>query len=478
MNKPVAVGLGVVALAAAAYVGGTAYVGQRLQTELEAQPAKLQQQLPFIKIAGQSYDKGLFSSTRTVTLQFGCEPAAADGQANEGEAARKPLLLTVRDHISHGPLAGGKLGAAVIDTELELPPETREALAKLFGEQKPFAARTVVGFGGEYTSDVSSPALQVTGQQGEQLSWKGVTGTVRSDAAGTFMNYQFSAPGIEVNDPGKGGKLVVSGLRFQGEGRPVSAGSFLMVGKDEGEIASIEFSGQPPVQQAAAAGEPLKFSLANLKFNSDTSVEQELLNSKLSLTGTGMIGSTKLDKLELEGSLKRLHAPSYQRMMAKMMKASFSCEAKADEADPQAMLAAMQEDLIALLPHNPEYALDKLAVEYGGKRGELSYSVGVQGVSEADLKTPPMALMMTKGQVKADIKLPVSWIEQIAGKAPVQGAAAQPEMVGMMLDQFAAQGYIVRDGDFVGASLRFEKGALSLNGKPLPVGLPPAAAAQ
>ncbi|WKB50657.1 YdgA family protein [Eleftheria terrae] len=468
MKKPLAVGLGVVALAAAAYVGSAAYVGGRVQTELLAQQTKLSEQLPFIKVTDHKYEKGLFSATRTVTVQIGCDAGTpAEGE----EAPPKPVLITLRDHISHGPLAGGQFGAALIESELELPPEVRKGLTQLFGDKKPFTVRTLVGFGGGYSSEFSSPDIQFKGPQGEQLAWKGVKANISSDAGGTYLKYDVSAPGLEVNDPAKGAKMVVTNISWRGESRPVNGSMWLRTGKDEGEIASIEFAAPPLAQQAAeGAGEPFKFTFDKLKFASDTSVEKDLLNSKVTMTGAGTIAGTKLDKLEMQASLKRLHAPTYQRIMSSLMKAAGTACAKPEEQpNPDEMLAGMQNELLALLPYNPEYALDKLAVEYAGKRGELSYSVGVEGVTEADLKTPAMMLLMGKGVVKADVKLPVTWIEQIAAKAPTQTAAMEPGMVGMMLDQFAQQGFIVRQGEHVAASMRLEKGAVLLNGKPIPV---------
>jgi uncharacterized protein YdgA (DUF945 family) len=42
-----------------------------------------------------------------------------------------------------------------------------------------------------------------------------------------------------------------------------------------------------------------------------------------------------------------------------------------------------------------------------------------------------------------------------------------------MLDQFSAQGLVVREGEFVSASLRFKNGQAEVNGKPLQLGRPP-----
>jgi uncharacterized protein YdgA (DUF945 family) len=99
----------------------------------------------------------------------------------------------------------------------------------------------------------------------------------------------------------------------------------------------------------------------------------------------------------------------------------------------------------------------------------------VAGVTEADLQLPAPMLLMSKGEFKAEVKLPVSWIEQLLMALPskAQAAAPQPEMVNVMLDQFSAQGLVVREGEFVSASLRFKNGQSEVNGKPLQLGRPP-----
>lgn len=472
MKKPLFAVVGLVAAAAAAYIGGSYYVGGRVQQELRAQADRVTTQLPFVRITEQGYDKGLFSATRTVTMKFGCE------RSQEAAAAGMPpksFELTVREHIQHGPLIGGSSwGAASIQSELVLPPEAEQVVAQMFGNQKPLTVTTTVGFDRQYTSRLESPRARLEAPGGQQFVWQGVQATFSGDSDGESVRYEINMPGFEVSDKNQGARMTLSELRWKGEGRRVGDSLWVMAGKDEGQIGLMEMSMRLPL---TATGEvrPFLFALTDLKFAAEATVDQNLLTSQATVLGTGSFDGTKLDKLEMAASLKRLHVPSYQNLMSNLMKQSFSC-GEDEDVDPQAMLAAMQADLMKLLPHDPEYALDKLAVEYGGKRGELSYAFGVKGVTEADAQLPPMALLMTKGQARADVKLPIVWIEQLLNQAPIRatGTAPEPEMLNAMIDQFADQGYVVRDAEHVAASVRFAGGTLELNGKPLPVGRPPA----
>ena len=470
MKKPLFAAVGLAAAAAAAYVGGSYYVGQQVQRELRAQADRLMTQLPFVRVTEQSYDKGLFSATRTVTLKFGCE--RPQGAAAPGLPAQS-FELTLREQIQHGPLIGGTTwGAASIQSEVVLPPEVEQVVAQMFANQKPLTVSTTVGFDRHYTSQVESPRARLEGPAGQLFVWQGLQATFSGDAAGQSVRYELTMPGLEVSDKTQGARVTLSELRWKGEGQRIGDSMWLMTGKDEAQIGLMEMSMRLPL---ARAGEvrPFLFALTDLKFQGEARLDQDLLSSTGSMQGTGSFDGARLDKLEMVASMKRLHAPSYQSLVSNLVKQSFSCD---EDADPQAMLAAMQADLMKLLPHDPEYALDKLAVEYGDQRGELSYAFGFKGVTEADAQLPPMALLMTKGQARADVKLPIAWIEQLLNQAPIRatGTAPEPEMLNAMIDQFAEQGYLVRDGVHVAASVRFGGGSLELNGKPLPVGRPPA----
>jgi uncharacterized protein YdgA (DUF945 family) len=94
-----------------------------------------------IDITISSYERGWFSSEATAIAQFG------------------QRRLTLRQHISHGPLtlAGGlRPVAAVIETAIEAPPEYAAPLRGMFGDVSP-RIHTVVTFDGAFDTFISLP---------------------------------------------------------------------------------------------------------------------------------------------------------------------------------------------------------------------------------------------------------------------------------------------------------------------------------
>ena len=464
MSKAVVTGVGIVAALGVAYLGATAWTGAQVQTRYEQQIAKIQAQFPFIKISESQYEKGFFKSTSTVTIQLGCDVEAGSD--------RKPVLIVVKDMIQHGPLPGGaSLAAAVVDSEIVLPPDAQQAVTKIFGTAKPFTMRTSVGFGGDTVSRISSPAAKMDGPEGEVMTWQGLSATLRGDSAMKTFKYELALPGITVTDAKKGMTMQLSALQLTGDGTAVTEAGLLKVGKDEGSIASIG------VTVVAAPGakdaKPTKVEFSNLKFSSQSAVENDLVSSTVQMTGAGMLGESKLENLELQGSMRRIHAPTYERMMTNILQSSAACYSGKNKSggSPEAVLEQTQKDMAALLPFNPEYSVDKLAADFGGKRGEISHSVGINGATAEDAKLPATAMLMTRGRIKADFKLPVDWITQLAEHVASRSGGMTPDAKGvnLMIDQAAGQGFVVRDGEFIKTSMVFNKGEFTVNGNALPM---------
>ena len=443
-------------LVAAAVVGGAAYSGNQAKKQLQALPLALQTQWPMLKVVDQRYEKHLFSATHNVTLQIGCSPAA-------GSASGGPLLVSFTQRIQHGPLPGfTSLAAAVIDTELVLPEAQRKALAELTGNQPPLTLHTVVGLTGAHHSRLAMPQFQMRGPKGEQFAWQGLQLDV--DGNGSGFKYDLSLPGASMSgrDENMGMEMKFTGIKMHGQ---ASGGGSLWLrpGKAEGELEAMEMAMSGPASQTQA---PMTFALRKLKLSTDSSIDKGLLSGTGRFTGAGNVGDVKLDKVEMQVSLKRLHAASYERLMQHMMEVSNTCDAQQAAVAPQMLLAQMQEDAVALLPFNPEYSLDSLSLEIDGKRGEASYAVGVNGISEAELKQPLLALLMSKGQFRGHAKLPLAWVEGTVAKFGGPGdPAAQAEMVNVMLTKMTGDGVVVREGDMLSTEFAYDRGQLTVNGK-------------
>lgn len=451
MNKRVAA-LAVV-IVAVGTVAGTAYSGYRVRTHLDAQLARAGEQMPFVRVVAHSSSGGVLSSTRTVTYQIGCDTPGSG----------KPLLLTQHDTIRHGPLPGfASLGAADIDTTLSFPPDVSADVARLFGDRAPLTVKTAVGFDGRFVSRFESPQGAVSGPQGQQINWRGLSGTLVGDADMSFARYEFAMPGMELTDPARGTQVSMSNLHMRGEGRGVGPSLWLMPGTSEGEIGSIVMRAKAP----AGGDAMLRMQLDDLKIVSEATLQQDLLSAKSSVTGSGSFDDTRLDKVEMVASIARLHVPSYQKLLTNLWRDGLSCDG-APKAPEQA-LQDLQRDLVALLPFNPQYALDRLVVELDGRRGEFAYAVGVAGVTREDLRLPLQQLFLTKGSVRASARMPRVWVEQLLSKAPAAGAdTPSPTMVGSVFDQARAMGYVSEDGDHFSTSFQFDGGAVRINGRPL-----------
>jgi uncharacterized protein YdgA (DUF945 family) len=459
--KKILVAVAVVAAVGVAYAGGTYVAGSQIERRLQAQTDAITAQLPMLQVTEQSHERGLLSSTRLTTYRLGCaDPSAPTG-------APEPIVFTVRDRIEHGPLPGGRsVGLAVIESELVLSGDAQARIAKHFGDRKPLEVRTVVGVLGDFTTELTSPAIELQGAKGEQIRWQGLTGSLRADADGTEVSYEVRAPGLEIVDPRAGGRMALSGARFGGRVRPVKGSLWVAPGQGEGEIAAVELTVQPG---SGGEGKPAAWNIAlrDVRFTSDATVADDLLGMHTTVTGTGSFGETRLDRIELEASVRRLHVPSYQKVVSAFMGAS--CDAEA-QRDPGALMGALQPEFAQILVHGPEYAVDKVAIELEGKRGELSYSAAVEGATAEDAALPAPVLLTTKGTLKADAKLPHEWVLRLAALMAAQSKQpAGPEAVAQVVDGLVAQGLAVREGDLLRSSVRFVRGALTVNGREVPL---------
>ncbi len=454
MNKAAAVAAGVVVLLGAGYLGATAWTGQQAEGRYRQQLAQVQVRLPFVSITEQKYDKRFFASTSTTTLQFGCPTVGA----------KPPPTATITSTIRHGPVAGGTLAAAVVDSQLRIGGGDADAqrLIAAFGNGVPLTVRTVVDLGGRSRSTFMSPAARLPLGAAGEFVWQGLSGDMESGPDGRSVVYRLKSPGLTLTDPAHQVSVRFGALAFQGDGQAITPAGPLMVGRVQGTLDAMEVSG-------GAAGESAKAVFSGLAFTSSTALDGELIGGTASFNGAGAIGDVKLDKIEMKVSMKRLHAPTYQRLMETANKELYRCDSPGMAANLIALQAKMEKDLLALLQHGPQMSLDRLAVESGGQTAELSYAFGIEGVTEADSKQPLPALLMTRAHVRAATRLPLAWVRKLsqAGPSRLKGGIPDPATLDVMLEQAQARGYVIRDGDYVKAEMALADGMVTVNGKPL-----------
>ena len=332
--------------------------------------------------------------------------------------------------------------------------------------------RTVVGFTGKATSTFESPAAKLTLGKGGELAWQGLSGSLESSQDARAAVYHVRGPGLTVTDPASHGFVRVGAFSLDGDGRATSDSGLVTVGKVQGTLDAIEMTD-------GNAADPFRVALTGMKLNSSTSLDGELLGGTGTFTGAGTFGNVKIDRIDMQSSMHRLHAPTYQRLMETATKEIYRCDSKDKMADLLGLQDKLKDDLVALLRYGPQVSLDKLAVQSGGLTGELAYAVGIDGVTDADAKLPAVALLMTHAKASASARFPIEWLRKLsmASTARLQGKAADPATFDLMLGQVQAQGLVVRDNEFVTSRMEFANGVLKVNGKVMGPGADAAGAA-
>ena len=370
MNKVAVSGVVAVLVLGAGYLGATAWSGTQAQSRYHDQIARAQARLPFMRVSEEKYQKGFFTSTSTTTLQFGC-PTAADPQA---------ATATVTSTIHHGPLAGGTLAAAVIDSQLRIAGAQIQPVVDAFAGV-PLTIRTVVGYTGSAHSTFDSPAAKMPIGTGGEVAWQGLSGTLETGKDARAASYRFRSPGLTLTDPKTHATVRLAGLALEGDGKATNDTGLITVGKVQGTLDSMDIGD-------GSGNDSARLVLTALKLNSNTWIDGDLLAGTGTFSGAGSFGDAKIDHFEMQTSLQRWHAPTYQHLMETATKEIYRCDSQDKMADLLGLQDKMKDDLVAMLRYNPELSLDKLVVQSGGLSGELSYSVGVDGVTEADARLP------------------------------------------------------------------------------------------
>lgn len=488
--------LGVLAAAiAVAYGGSTWWAASQIKSRYDTAFDELPKQTAMVRVVERNYDRGFLGAVSTVTLEIGCapEPAAAapapvaksaegeeadadtdeDKDAEADTAPLKPFRITLRDTIHHGPLAGGSLAAATIDSELVLDAQTQANVEKFFGKAKPLTAHTKVGFSGAFTTDMTVAPAKLAEDGKGQFTWQGAQARMEVNAARTQVRYDLTMPGLDFSDTRSGVTMKMGKLAVKAD-MDSSAGWILATGKTEGRLDSLEFAA-PKGLGTAPGGEHKALPtvlLQGIDLIGEASIKDGLYASGGTLKGSGKIGETKIDKFEVGSSARNIHAAGYKKLADAWMQsgAANGCGKGGSKASQEAIKALTDQlapDIKAMAKYSPEFGLDKMLVEIDGKRAEISYTAGLTGVTDEDLQAPGTALMMKRGVFKANARLPMKWLEKLAETGAESGQTPPPEMVAGLVEQGEQKGFVKRDGDDVTAQVEFSAGSLKVNGKPL-----------
>jgi uncharacterized protein YdgA (DUF945 family) len=488
MKKQTLTGIAVaVAVLAGGYVAATAYTSYKVAAQIEAQVARVKEQLPFVQFIDTKMDRGLFSSTFSTGVCIGC--ANADSP-KDGSPAGQPFIIQVKEQIYNGPLPGlAGFGAAVIDSQITLPDSVPAPLRNYVNGLKPGDMRGYLSYGNSYRAVMRLPAAEFElDDQGGKLGWPEWRMTAAGQFSGESGVVDLTLP--ELNFHVDKGSLKIAGLSMHSEVHGSGGGLWMQPGAGTVKIGSIDL-------QAPDGDEPFSMQISHLNYEEKiTRDSNDLLGIEAAITGDASVQAGKdakphrLENVEFQVSYKNIHAPTFQKYIQGSIAASVAefaelidaarngNETPATARSAQARRA--QQEMALLLPllqYDPAFSVDKLALTYEGHRGELSFSMGTHGFAPQEGDTALMAMprLIQALTLRSNVKLPVAWVEQAIAlerkeqgqQADAQDQPAAKSMIQSALDMLIAKGYVIRDGDMLTSSAVSERGVVNVNGKPL-----------
>lgn len=494
-RKTLTIAAAVAAVLGATGLGATAYAGRTTEARYNVALDRVLAQLPFLKVEQRSYRRDFLGAKATTVLRLELPPPARAGRGSErgagegkGEAAvanpgieadaeqdnaqgsepesepesgqdgKRPraVLLAFNDRIRHGPFPGSLAPAAArVAMTVDMTVETTDGKAS--SPVTVLTADTTLDFSDGYRSRFASPAREWTGNGGsDRVTWSGLSGESTGNLATLQSRSSVTSPGLTMQAGDRRGgpsEMVIGALKAESQFEP-SPSLLSAPGTVTVALASIRMTTRH------ADGRPLTVNLTNLDGRTSVDRDGDLLAMRNTVAGQGQVDQWKIDRFEMVEQWKRIHAPSFDAMMRQFYG---SLGQPAGENDPAALLASLKATLHDFLPFDPEYALERLSLSVDGRAAELSWRLGLKGVTADDFDQP----MRLAGKAAAgfDAKLPRPWLEALMTQAGPLSPTVDLDRISGLLVQGQRMGLLTVEADAVSTTVRLAGGNLEVNGR-------------
>jgi uncharacterized protein YdgA (DUF945 family) len=353
----------------------------------------------------------------------------------------------VRNEILHGPVLGlSGLGIARVKTHFIMSEKTRKEIAEIFGPKDPVEISTRVGFFGGATTTFMSEG-RVIKPKGEktEISWETFKLAVGYSSNLDSYDVDGKWPKFEVKDSSAGAHFVMTDMTLDGEGKRVKGdlydGDFVFaIDKMNVDAKSNETFEIVDVKYVASSDTKGGFTEIAARFGTGAVKSKELANL-----------GVELKEIHYDFAMRHLHTDTLVAMLA-----AFKSMYAKPVVDPRELgemfFAPFQEQGVELLKHDPEFVIERIGIVTPEGDGFIKGVMTLKGVTAEDFSGGGMSLI---GKIHADITVDVS--EKMLQKLPNGSTGA-----GAAVDS----GYAKREGDRLICKIVFDKGALTVNGKP------------
>ncbi len=486
MDKAVKISFIAVPLALAlAYPASAWVIGKQVENAISEQYQLLAEN-PSAKIVERDYQRGFFGATETVTLELFGEMAKAianqqQEMIRENPDARlpepfKPIRITIRSSIQHGPLPGfSTLAAAVVDSELVLDDELQKRIGAVIGNQKPLQVHTQYRFDGGGMSTMTSPAFSTNwaAKQGEgrnSLTWDGISMNVDFEKGMKRYSLQAEAPRLELKDS-QGGAVRLAGMRLEGsQQRVFEDDPLLYAGSQKFTLAEVNLT------TGKEGGSPV--SLKQLASSVEIPVNGDFIDVAVKIGAESLqLEKQNYGPAHYDVSVRHLHARtalSFYRTLLKLY--SDPALQLAAQSDPKLLLGPLAKPALELMKFSPEISIDRVSFRSPEGDATLAARLKLRDFKDEDLGNPMM--LIAKLDIGAEVSLPEAMLGTLASNAPASAekgeeelsaeeiVAARNEKLRQQLAVFIEQGLVQREGTLIKSKLAFSNGQMTINGKP------------
>lgn len=494
MNKKAVLGTAAV-LVVAGYGAATWTMGERAHSAYQEALDEVRKLVGPEVLVSQQYTKGFWSSQGQLVLQWTPPAAEEEDEAADAEDADKdgaaakavppqPVRITVENTVRHGPLAGWRLAAAVVETRIATVEGVDDSVRKAFAKVSAPTLTTVRNLTGSHDIALAWPAGEV-GDGEERVRWQPLDYRMhlnadRSRLSGDFAWPEFSMDFQNTNtdseeepaaaeSPAERFAVALQGMKGDFNVQLDDGLWLLAPGSGKGSFGKVTVTRASAATAAAgAAPEPL-VALQDLSYTATIARTGAQLNWVSFMRGTGSIGPVELQALELNETVSRIDVEAVklvQKALLDAYKADPNTAALSAAESP--VSAALMEAVPKFVAALPAYAM-KLSAKVDGEQGELEYG--------AELKSVPDAAQIAEGAwapallkstaLYASVRLPKAWLPRLAQAAGQK--APKPEDIDAMLGMAQAQGFVKQEAAHLTSAVRMEDGKVVLNGKQIDV---------
>lgn len=485
------------------YVAAAWTTGRIAQHQMDVEIAKVSALIPALKMVQDKHTRGVFGSTRITTVDMGAmfdtAQCAAESSGNADEAASRlpamgappaePLLLSLKQIITHGPLPGfGLPAAASVRYELLVngQPVGDKLDLQIEGELPVLTVR--YGFTGSSRIQWSGDAGKVTyvskdSKAAITASWPSLHMVAKSKADLSQISYQGELPALNLvlDDPKQEPMtLSLKDLSIEADHHyPIAGNVFVSTGTDLLTVASV----------LVQRGGKTLFDAQGLQGKGSNTIDAGLLDASTQFAVTSVkAGAETAGPMHFDFTLAKLDAAAYGALMQGLMTSDLGgCPSPEKSA---AFTAKLNTELPGLLKSGPEFRIDRISLGYQGQQAAITGKLSLPAATAEQLENPMLLLGLANGSLH--IAVPEKLIQTFATKSiggnvanemalaenpdadprptpaqRTQAEAVAQTMMSQQLEQAAAKNWIVRGKEGVTSHIEYQGGQFVLNGQPI-----------